>query len=94
MISPHIRNEIEKAKPVLAIKTLHDIQVETARTWAGRACAAALYAKKAVKQEEHRRWMEDAREYAHEALEHAALSGNIGLVVEVKEAIITCGVMP
>ncbi len=46
-------------------KTLHQIQVETAYKWSGRACAAALLGR-----------MDDAEEYAHEAIEHAALSGD------------------
>ena len=57
-------------------KTLHDIQVETALTWAGRACVAAAM-------DLH----DDAKEYAHEALEHAALSGDDGLLRLVRSSM-------
>lgn len=72
---------IVKAEKDLAGKTLHQIQVETAHTWGGRACAAA--------------WMgrhEDAHEYAHEAIEHAALSGDMSLLRSVREAMKQYGV--
>jgi hypothetical protein len=48
----------------LGRKSLRDIQVETAYTWAARAVAAARLGN-----------MLDAHEYWHEALEHAALAG-------------------
>jgi len=56
----------------LSIKSLNDIQIETAVTWTNRACAAMHLDK-----------IEDAREYAHEAVEHAALSGSIPLLTEI-----------
>jgi hypothetical protein len=61
-----------RAVKELTVKTLTEIQVETAVTWANRACAAMHIFKP-----------EDAREYAHEAIEHAALSGNIPLLTEI-----------
>jgi hypothetical protein len=57
--------DIAKATDELRRKTLRHIQVETALTWCGRACAAARLGLAA-----------DAKEYAHEAIEHAALSGS------------------
>ena len=72
---------IEKAAAELRTKTLHDIQVETAKTWAGRACVAA-----------HIGLLHDAVEYAHEAIEHAALSGDDKLLVEVRSAMRAYGV--
>lgn len=48
----------------LARKSLRDIQVETAYTWAARAVAAAKSGN-----------IVDAHEYWHESLEHAALAG-------------------
>ena len=56
-------------------KTLRQIQVDTAYKWSGRACAAALMGR-----------MDDAEEYAHEAIEHAALSGDDRLLAEVRRA--------
>lgn len=56
-------------------KTLHQIQIETAYKWAGRACAASMMGKP-----------NDAEEYAHEAIEHAALSGDDSLLAEVRRA--------
>ena len=64
---------IENAVVELSKKTLRDIQIETAKTWAGRACAAAQMCL-----------IHDAIEYAHESIEHAALSGNDSLLREVK----------
>lgn len=72
---------IHKAMAELKQKSLREIQVETARTWAGRACAAAqlgLY--------------HDAVEYSHEALEHAALSQRDEVLREVRTAMRACGV--
>lgn len=62
-------------------KTLHDIQVETAFTWAARACVAARL-------DLH----EDAKEYRHEALEHAALSGDDALLKLIRAAMASFGV--
>lgn len=67
-------NELQK-------KTLHQIQVETAYKWSGRACAAAMMGR-----------MDDAEEYAHEAIEHAALSGDDRLLAEVRRAHARFGV--
>lgn len=54
-------------------KTLRAIQHETALVWSGRAIAAQLTGKPA-----------DAIEYAHEAVEHAALSGVPRLLDEIR----------
>lgn len=67
---------IDKATAELAEKSLADIQVETALTWCGRACVAARMGLGA-----------DAKEYAHEAIEHAALSDEDGLLDTVRAAI-------
>jgi len=66
---------IEKALKELEDKKLNDIQVETAMTWCGRACAAAQIGLP-----------DDAIEYAHEAIEHAALSGNNKLLNDIRAA--------
>ena len=63
--------------------TLKQIQVETAYKWAGRALAAANLGLG-----------HDAIEYAHEALEHAALSGKDTVLREIREALKRAGVEP
>lgn len=60
----------------LARKSLKDIQTETAYKWAGRALAAAAMGKG-----------HDAIEYAHEAIEHAALCGKDGVLREVRDVM-------
>lgn len=54
-------------------KTLRAIQHETALVWGGRAIAAQMTGREA-----------DAIEYAHEAIEHAALSGVPRLLDEIR----------
>lgn len=66
----------------LQTKTLNNIQVETAITWINRACAAMQMNN-----------TDDAREYAHEAVEHAALSGDINLVTSVYDALHDYGIV-
>lgn len=72
---------IEKARNELTTKDLRRIQIETALTWTGRACAAADARK-----------MAEANEYAHEGIEHAALSGVPGLLEKVREVLSEHGV--
>lgn len=57
-------------------KTLRAIQHETALVWAGRAIAAQMTGRSA-----------DAIEYAHEAIEHAALSGTPGLLDQLRAVL-------
>lgn len=65
------QTDIEKAKNELTLKTLANIQEETAYTWGARALAAF-----AIWQTIHDgRFLSDALEYRHESLEHAALAG-------------------
>jgi hypothetical protein len=73
---------IKKALVELRIKRLHDIQIETALTWCGRACAARQLG-----------YHEDALEYAHEAIEHAALSGDDTLLRAVRNSLDAHGVV-
>lgn len=63
---------IDKAFKELKVKNLKTIQTETALTWCGRACAAKILGLDG-----------DAREYAHEAVEHASLSGNVQFVSDI-----------
>jgi len=72
-----MKEYIDKGKAELLKKTLNDIQKETAKVWTGRACAAALLGLHG-----------DAKEYAHEAIEHAALSGDDLLLTEVRSTLL------
>ena len=72
---------IDRATPEIAQKTLRDIQVETAYIWAGRAIVAEGSGRRA-----------DATEYAHEAIEHAALSGNNFILGELRAAFEQYGI--
>lgn len=72
----------KKAVADLSSKSLREIQVETSLTWCARACAAA-----------HLGLPRDATEYAHEAIEHAALSGNDVLLQEIRAHLEHFGVV-
>jgi hypothetical protein len=64
------------ARDELAKKTLADINRETAMLWGARALVAlARYRETGIAS-----WLSDATEYQHEAVEHAALSGDVKLV--------------
>jgi hypothetical protein len=72
LVAPFVQQAIAEFR---SGKTLRQIQHETAYVWAGRAIAAQMMGHPA-----------DAIEYAHEAIEHAALSGVAGLLDEIREA--------
>ena len=74
---------IARALQELKTKSLLEIQVETALVWCGRACAAALLGNPL-----------DAVEYAHEAIEHAALSGQDGLLAHIRALLAAHAVPP
>jgi hypothetical protein len=61
---------VERAYAELNVKTLQQIQGETAHTWAARFFAARQLGRPAA----------ECEEYRHEAIEHAALAGDLGLV--------------
>jgi len=67
---------IERALREVRRKSLRQVQVETAQVWFGRAVAAAQLGHH-----------EDAIEYAHEAIEHAALSGHDELLWAIREEL-------
>lgn len=71
---------VQKGLNELKGKTLKQIQVETAMTWCGRACAAATLRPN------------EATEYAHEAIEHAALSGFPALLHEIRLKLAQYGI--
>ena len=74
---------IDAAHEELQEKDVHVIQRETAFKWAGRACAA-----KALGLDE------DVHEYAHEALEHAALCLDEAVLRTVRKVFEEWGVEP
>jgi len=67
---------LENAIAELQTKSLQDIQVETAFTWAFRARAAKELGL-----------IHDAIEYEHEAIEHGALAGNPAVLDRVRSII-------
>lgn len=75
------RLDLDKARRELLTKSLHDIQRETALVWCARACVAAEMGL------DH-----DATEYAHEAIEHAALCASDSLLNGVRRNLAAFGV--
>jgi hypothetical protein len=73
---------ISESVDELGRKGLREIQIETAYKWAGRAIAAKMMGIGG-----------DAHEYAHEAIEHAALSGDFALLHEIRERFEANGVV-
>jgi hypothetical protein len=65
------QDDVEKAKNELAVKKLSSLQEETAYVWGARAMAAFQH----FQTSNWERWLSEALEYRHEALEHAALAG-------------------
>jgi len=70
---------VEKARNELYGKSLKDIQRETALVWCGRAVSTA------IRIDEDPECFQDAVEYGHEAIEHAALSGDDELLRFVRK---------
>jgi hypothetical protein len=68
--------KLQAALAELQAKSLSQIQRETAITWAYRAKAASALGFSA-----------DVVEYAHEAVEHAALTGDDGALADVRSII-------
>lgn len=77
-----IEESIEDAMEELQEKDLKEIQVETAKKWCGRAIAAQILSR------EER----EVTEYAHEAVEHAALSGDEEVIYEVMRNLKSFGI--
>jgi len=61
---------VERANAELRGKSLKDVQRETALVWCGRAVSTAM------RLNTDPACFQDAVEYGHEAIEHAALSGD------------------
>ena len=87
---------IDKALGELQTKSLRTIQIDTAYTWCARACAAAQLAKLeptvSSSYPSGRVWLEDAIEYGHESIEHAALSNDDSVLADVRQTMAQYGV--
>jgi len=72
-----------QARADVTTRSLGNIQKETAITWAARAVACLV-----LYRETHEpKWFSDAEEYYHEAVEHAALSGDDELLNAIRVAV-------
>ena len=76
-VSKPFEQYVNESLQELQQKTLDQIQVETALKWCSRAIASARL----------RRPERETTEYAHEALEHAALSSMDDLLPYVREML-------
>jgi hypothetical protein len=78
--------DFKKAAEELAKKSLDEIQLATAYTWASRACVAY---ESYLGESGDLKWYLDAKEYEHEALEHAALikRGNAQDYLEIHDKL-------
>jgi len=76
-------DKTEETKKELEGKSLKDIQIETAHKWMDRAEEAY---KKAI-DEKSVKWLMDAVEYGHEAIEHSSLCEEVSVFEEVKSKI-------
>lgn len=61
--------DLKSAAEILSKKNIHQIQTDTAYSWASKA----IIAYKNFNGSKDIRWFFDAKEYEHEGLEHAAL---------------------
>lgn len=77
-----ILKDVEAGLDELKLKTLKTIQCETAIKWAGRAIAAKFLGKPES----------EVTEYAHEAIEHAALCGVDNVLSQVRAAFDEVGI--
>lgn len=77
-----ILEAVREAMDELAGKDMKQIQVETAVKWCGRALAARLMGLPD----------RDVTEFAHEAVEHAALSGVDPVLAAVRAALDELGI--
>jgi hypothetical protein len=66
---------LDDARRELAQKSRSQIEAETAYKWAARAVAAY---ERFLQDRRVLRWLNDCQEYAHEAVEHAALADSTG----------------
>jgi hypothetical protein len=73
------------ARKELKEKSLLDIERATAITWGGRAAASFLLAREATDPKERLQRLQDGENYRQEALEHAAMTEDLELLVQVRK---------
>ena len=73
--------DVTAARKELRQKTLLDIERATALTWGGRAAASFLLATEAKDPKERLQRLQDGENYRQEALEHAAMTEDLELLV-------------
>lgn len=86
---PHFQELIEKAREELSEKGINQIQFETSLKWAARAVVAYENSVVADTASMALSWLEFGNEYAHEAMEHAALVEGImkGFMTDMEETL-------
>jgi hypothetical protein len=92
MFSQELLEAIDAAFAELTDSTMADIQRRTALTWAGRSLAAYEYFEATANVGALRdavAWLHDAGEYAHEALEHAALHPDPSVLDELRPLLLS-----
>lgn len=77
---PMVLVKSEEVAKELNEKSLKDIQKETAEKWADRAEEAY---KKAI-EEKSIKWLLDAIEYGHEAIEHSSLGEDLSVFEKIR----------
>jgi hypothetical protein len=80
-VAAYLEEFVKRSLVELQQKSLGQIQLETAMVWYGRAVAASRLGKSA-----------DAIEYAHESIEHAALSGALNVLQDIRAALVQNGI--
>lgn len=78
--------DLDRASEELKQKNYKQIQEETAWTWASRACVSYQNCENLEGTEKLVCWTV-AEELYHESIEHAALSGNDGLLQQIRDAV-------
>jgi hypothetical protein len=80
--------KLDEAVKEVKQKSYTEIQVETAWKWSSRACAMYIAVVEAPREQKLAFWTM-SEEYAHEGIEHAALSGDNASVLlkEIQEAM-------
>lgn len=77
-----LQHYVEAALNELKRTDMAGIQRQTAVVWYGRAIAARVLGRR-----------EDALEFAHESIEHAALSGDMRLLAELRQRFAANGLI-
>lgn len=78
---------MEKALKELREKELLDIEMETAKTWGGRAAASYRLAMETGKLGERIRHIYEGENFRQEALEHASMTEDLDFLQEIGEEI-------